>query len=274
MSKHPTSRPDSPGGQSFTANPTDQARTYQANQNQTINEHHHYMPRGSLKAGVAWSLAGATVLALGVFVGVDLWERHTAVDAAPASDAKASKPSASSTPSAALKPPGVVSSSPSPSRAPTQQEPKAPASNPAPSVSASRPPSNPATSCTGWTDSGVSRVQVKACGRIEGDSLYMNAEWRTTSGHALVDVYIWLEDATGKEVVYPGTSVKNGMASHRMPAWPTPQDRQQWAEYEVRKSLVHGELYQVSVSVREQDGDPPQIFSPAVQGRQLGIVYT
>ncbi|MER6063585.1 hypothetical protein ABT167_20820 [Streptomyces sp. NPDC001792] len=105
------------------------------------------------------------------------------------------------------------------------------------------------------------------------DRLYMNAEWRTTSGSALVDVYIWLEDATGQEVVYPGTSMPNGMPSYNMAAWPTPQIHPQWKEYPVGKALVHGEKYQVSVSVREQGGAKPNIFSPAVQGNQLGIVY-
>ncbi|AWW37882.1 hypothetical protein [Streptomyces cadmiisoli] len=116
-------------------------------------------------------------------------------------------------------------------------------------------------------------MQVKACSRIENDHLYMNAEWRTTSGSALVDVYIWLEDAAGKEVVYPGTSMPNGMPSYNMAAWQTPQIHPQWKEYKVGKALAHGEKYQVSVSVRERGGAKPNIFSPTVVGHQLGVVY-
>lgn len=83
MTEKSDSSTSSPGRQSFTATPTDQARTYQAGGDQTITEHHHHTPRGSLKAGMAWSLAGMTILALGTFVGVDMWQRHTASTAAP-----------------------------------------------------------------------------------------------------------------------------------------------------------------------------------------------
>ncbi|AVH57491.1 MULTISPECIES: hypothetical protein [Streptomyces] len=140
------------------------------------------------------------------------------------------------------------------------------------SASPSGPPPNPATHCTSWRDSGVSRLKVKSCARITDGRLYMNAEWRTTSGSALVDVYIWLEDAN-KEVVYPGTSLPNGMPSCNMAAWPTPRTNAQWKEYEVGKPLVHGEKYEVCVSVQEQGGPKPNIAGAATQGRQLGIVY-
>lgn len=275
MTGQTTSPPDPPGGQSFTAAPTDRARTYQTGRDQTINEHHHYAPRGSLKTGMAWSLAGAAILALGAFVGVDLWEKqHGAAGASPAGDAKAPDSLPSAPPSTSPEPSGTVSPSALPSGEQSQPESAAPASHPTPSASTSGPPPNPATSCTGWKESGVSRVQVKACGRIANDRLYMSAEWRTTSGSALVDVYIWLEDATGSEVVYPGTSMRHGMPSYNMAAWPTPQTKEQWKEYPVGEPLQHGELYQVSVSVMEKGGAKPNINNPAVKGHQLGIVYT
>lgn len=274
MTKNPDSPMSPTGGQSFSATPTDQARTYQASRDQTINEHHHYAPRVSKKIRMAWSLAGVTILALGSLVGVDAWQRHTATDAKPAADAKAPQPSASSRPSTTPEASGmVVSTSPSPSKAQVQPEPTAPAPSPPPSASASGPPPNPAERCTGWNDSSVPRVQVKACSRFENDRLYMIAEWRTTSGPALVDVYLWLEDAQGKEVVYPGASVKNGLASHSMPAWPTPKNKEQWKEYPVGAALLPGELYQVCVSVQEKGGPKPDIFSPNVKGYQLGVVY-
>ncbi|WP_158771582.1 hypothetical protein [Streptomyces sp. NRRL S-340] len=282
MTRQPASPAEPSGGQSFTAKPSDQARTYQASRDQTINEHHHYAPPRSLKMRVAWSLAGVTVLVLGGLVGIDLWERHSAVDTAPVGDAKApavtvsASPSASPTPSATPEPSGKATADTSSmpvSGAPAQRAEQEPAPSPKASESAAALLPDPATRCTGWRDSGADRVQVKACGRVDGGHLYMSAEWRTTSGHALVDVYMWLADHTGRTVVYPGASAPNGMAAYGLPAWPTPKDGPQWKEYEVRKPLVPGEKYEVSVSVREAGGPAPKIFNPAVQGYQFGIVY-
>ncbi|MFJ8010709.1 hypothetical protein [Streptomyces fagopyri] len=269
----------SPGRQSFTAAPTDQARTYQAGGDQTITEHHHHTPRGSLKAGMVWSLAGMTTLALGTFVGVDMWQRHPASTAAPAGDAKAPISSASFTPSTSpilsATPSGTASSSPRPGKAVAQQGPAAASPDPTPSTSASTPAPNPATYCTEWNDAGFSHVQVKACGRNWNGSLYMNAEWRTTAGSELLDVYLWLENATGTKVAYPGTSLPNGMPYHQMAAWPKPRTYPQWKEAEVGKDLLaHSEKYQVCVAVRKKNGTAPAIFSPPVQAFRIGIVYT
>ncbi|MFI2202768.1 hypothetical protein ACH47Z_18700 [Streptomyces sp. NPDC020192] len=38
--------------------------------------------------------------------------------------------------------------------------------------------------------------------------------------------------------------------------------------------LEHGQLYQVCVSVQEQDGPKPVVASRNVKGRELGIIYT
>ncbi|MDQ0992005.1 hypothetical protein [Streptomyces sp. V3I7] len=262
-----------PSRQSFSATPTEQARAYQTGRDQTINEHHHYAPRRSLRSGIAWSLAGATILALGAVAGADLWERHTAADAAPASDAKTQGSlSPSPTPSTTAKPTSKASPSPAPT-APRGEQP-APAAT-TPSTSPSGPLRNPATSCTSWHDAGFSRVQVKPCMRIGDDgALYMIAEWRTTSGSAMVDVYVWLEDATGTTVVYPGASVQNGMAALNVTASPTPGTGQQWREFKVGKPLDHGEKYQVSVSVKEHGAPGPGIAGPGTKGFQLPVVYS
>ncbi|MFJ7064186.1 hypothetical protein [Streptomyces sp. NPDC101115] len=67
MTEPSASPPDTPGGQSFTATSSDRGRSYQSGGNQTIKEHHHYAPRRSRKATVAWVLAGAMVLAPSAF---------------------------------------------------------------------------------------------------------------------------------------------------------------------------------------------------------------
>jgi hypothetical protein len=275
MTENPDSPPDRSGSPSFTATSTDQARTYQASRDQTINEHHHYTPRDSLRTGMAWSLAGVTVLTLGAFVGVDLWQRHTAADTTPVGDAKAPAFSTASTPSATPKQSGTAPESPPPARPPVQRHSTAPTAGPTPSASASALPANPNSCTSKWSDPGVARVQVRPCGRVENGHLYAGAEWRTTSSHALVDIYIWLEDAKGTTVVYPGKTMEYGMPYFNMAAWPEPQIHQQWKEFEVGPVLEHGELYQVCVEVREHgDTDKPNISSPAVKGFQYGILYT
>lgn len=102
----------------------------------------------------------------------------------------------------------------------------------------------------------------------------MNAEWRTTTGSELLDVYLWLEDATGTKVVYPGTSLPNGMPYHQMAAWPKPRTYPQWKEAEVGKDLLtHGEKYQVCVAVRKRTAPHPRSSVPLYRptGSELSI---
>ncbi|WBO64920.1 hypothetical protein [Streptomyces camelliae] len=271
MTDQPPQRPEKPTGQSFTATPADSARTYQTARDQTINEHnehhHHYAPRTSLRTGVAWSVAGAVIVAMGAFVGVDLWDRHTAAhtdsDAAVAGDTTTTRTPPSPSPSL----------TPSPSTTPTASgtEPAAPAAS-TPAVSASGALPNPAHRCSALKPTYVPNVQAKSCVRIADGRLYMNAEWRATSGHALVDVYLWLEDGTSTQVVYPATGVPREAAGQE--AWPTPRTERQWTEFAVDKDLVQGVKYNVSVSVWPEGSGPPNIGSPKVTGTQQWIIYS
>ncbi|MGW5607978.1 hypothetical protein ACWEWI_18130 [Streptomyces sp. NPDC003753] len=262
MTGQTTPPPDRPAGQSFSATPSDQARTYQTGRDQTIHEHHHYASRGSLRAGLAWSLAGGLILALGAFVGVDLWERHTASDAAPAGDAETSShaPSRSTVP--------TRSGSPSPSATATATTETA-----APGASQPALPGNPAQGCTGWRSTDASDVLVKPCARIQGGRLYMIAEWRTTSGSKSVDVYLWLRDSSGRTTVFPGTDEAHGKVFPALPAWPTPQSREQWVEAAVDTDLTHGARYEVCVTVTDRGAPAPKIYNSKVYGRQYQVTY-
>ncbi|MFI9604311.1 hypothetical protein ACIHCX_31435 [Streptomyces sp. NPDC052043] len=282
---------DHPGkpSQSFAATPTDQARTYQTGRDQTIHEHHHYPPMpvapapasapGSAKAGLTWSLVGAVILALGALVGVDLWERHKAADAGLVGEVATPVVTAS-----AEEKPSSKGPSPSPSRSTVRsvsteqalsESTEKAAEPPAPAQSASQPgpPPNPAQGCGPWRTADVSGVEIRSCGRVDGDRLYMIAEWRTTSGFQLVDVYLWLKDASGNEVVYPDSQSQKGKMFPSKEAWPTPHTHPQWQEYEVRQDLVHREKYQVCVTVRAEGGPGPKIYNPETKGVQYGITY-
>ncbi|WP_399089733.1 hypothetical protein ACGH2B_16875 [Streptomyces sp. BBFR2] len=285
----PAEPPQPPPGQpstptaSFTAHATDQARTYQAGRD--LHEHHHYppsppapaRPNRPVPAGVTWSLVTAAILALGTVTGVVLWERHKTPATGPAT---ATGPTGTTTPAS----PTATTPRPSPSPdrptgAPTTptatptERPAAPAASTDPADSGPVP--NPAAgNCRSWTTSPQAPgVQVRSCARREGDRLYMVGEWRTTSGHALVDVYLWLEDSA-KKVVYPGPDKRSGIGFHAMPAYPTPRDdAPQWREIEVRQDLVRGERYQVCAYVITADGPAPEAASPGTTGLQYGITY-
>ncbi|MFF8915070.1 hypothetical protein ACF08M_17560 [Streptomyces sp. NPDC015032] len=282
MTGQPQPPPNRPGDQadrpaerstSFSAAPADRARTYQTGRDQNIHEHHHYAPaaapapsRGAVKAGVTWSLATIVVLGIGAVVGVDLWQRHT--DSDTASLGEAALPSV--TASAPSKQPRSPSPTPTPSTSRTKTAPPAPVPNP----SRPGPPPNPAgKNCGRWNTTTVPRVEVRACGRVEDDRLYMIAEWRTTSGPELVDVYLWLKDNTGRSVVYPEQGSPTGIGFHAMAAWPTPRDKPQWQEWEIRRDLIHGASYEVCVSVTEKNGPAPKIYNPAVSGFQHRVIY-
>ncbi|AXE78781.1 hypothetical protein [Streptomyces atratus] len=287
MTGQPQTPPNQPGdaadrpaerSTSFTATPADRARTYQTGRDQNIHEHHHYAPaalptapaptRGTLKSGVTWSLAAVVILALGAVVGVDLWQRHTAQDTGPAGETAAPPVTASASSDRPRSP------SPSPTPPASKAKPNPPAPAPAPSPSQSGPPPNPAgENCGRWNTTKVPRTEVRACGRVEDDRFYMIAEWRTTSGSALVDVYLWLKDSTGKSVIYPEQGSPTGIGFHAMAAWPTPQDKPQWKEWEVRRDLVHGASYEVCVSVTERNGAGPSIYNPTVSGFQYRLIY-
>ncbi|MEU9617657.1 hypothetical protein [Streptomyces sp. NPDC048155] len=89
-------------------------------------------------------------------------------------------------------------------------------------------PPNPAQENYGrWNTTKVPRVEVRACGRVEDDRLYVIAEWRTTSGPGPVDVHLWLKDNTGRSVVYSEQGSPTGIGFHAMAAWPTPHDKPQ-----------------------------------------------
>ncbi|MGW1463393.1 hypothetical protein ACWCPT_03420 [Streptomyces sp. NPDC002308] len=284
MSKHARPAPEEPGepstsaapathATSLTATSSDQGRAYQANRDQTINEqhHHHYAPRSSLKTNLTWSLVGVVILALGGIAAIDLWDRHTGTDAATGGDAKtvaSLSPSATPTPA----PTATASASPSPSAAKAEEAAVAPSVAPT-TPSAAVPPPNPLTSCTSWRDTNVGTVQVKPCFRIEGGHLYIGAEWRTTSGSALADVYVWLENDAA-EVVYPAASIRYGMSSHRDVAWEVPKDKQQWVQYEVEGQLNHGDTYEVCVRVLEPGTNPSEVAKPDVTGFQIEAKFT
>ncbi|MEU9207852.1 hypothetical protein AB0D27_07855 [Streptomyces sp. NPDC048415] len=266
---------------SFTAAPANQARTYQTGRDQNIHEHqHHYYPtpaspppaRGSVRAGVAWSLAGAMILALGAFVGVDLWERHTASDATPAGDVGTPHTLPAKTPGSPR-----ASRSPSPSGSPrvtasastSQEKTAAPAT-----ASASGQPPRPTSGCGPWkTPDSYPNVQFHACGRIVGDRLYMIAEWRSISDSELVDVYLWLKDSTGDQLVYPVSQYPNGRREDSIQSWPTPRTDRQWREFPVLTPLAHGTTYQVCVKVLPGGATGPKISNPQEDGFQYGIKY-
>ncbi|GAA3191120.1 MULTISPECIES: hypothetical protein [Streptomyces] len=283
---HPD-RPPTPTT-SFTATPTDQARTYQTGRDQTIHEqhHHHYAPtpppasdrpKRPMTVGVTWSLVTAAVLALGAVAGVVLWERHKASTTDPAAATGPTGTTAPATPPATPQPspsPDAASSAPPTPTAKPTQRPAAPAASTVPDHSGPVP--NPAADrCRPWTTtSQAPGVQVRSCARLDGGRLYLAGEWRTASGHALVDVYLWLEDATGNEVIYPGPDKPNGEGFHSMPAYPEPRDdAPQWREVEVRHDLVPGKKYQVCIYVTTAGSPRPNIGSPKTTGLQYAVTY-
>ncbi|WP_217553172.1 hypothetical protein [Streptomyces sp. GbtcB6] len=265
--------PEPPPGQSFSATPKDSARAYQTGGNQTINEHHHYAPRRSLRSALAWSVSGALLVALGAVVGVDLWERHTtatdaAKDAGPVADGKAPTGSPTASPS-----PGA--SSPRPSSTPTSVGKVAKGADTETSAAVatpSGPPTDGTLTCSGWKTTDVGDIQIERCGRVVGDDLYISARWRTTSGSARADIYVWLEDSN-KQVVYPGASAEHGVPSYNAEAWPTPHTARQWAEYKVQGALVHGSEYTVCVSVMPRGAAGPDIASTNVAGYTEPVTY-
>ncbi|MGW2841382.1 hypothetical protein ACWCWD_26735 [Streptomyces sp. NPDC001493] len=132
---------------------------------------------------------------------------------------------------------------------------------------------NPMDNCRAWTDTGVTHVQVKPCYRVGDDGhLYIGAEWRTTTGNERVDVYVWLEDATGDELVYPAAST-GALGYHNMSVWKVPTDDEQWREARVGKELKHGEKYEVCVSVVEPGDTHPSTTVPGLRGFQEGVVF-
>lgn len=100
----------------------------------------------------------------------------------------------------------------------------------------------------------------------------MIGEWRTASGTALVDVFLWLEDGAGEKVVYP--NAPRGKAFHGMGAYPADAPNKQWIEWEIRSDLVRRATYQVCVSVLPKgSGDGPNIQNADVKGLQVGFEY-
>ena len=100
----------------------------------------------------------------------------------------------------------------------------------------------------------------------------MIAEWRTTSGTGLVDIYLWLEDSVGEKVIYPNTT--SAKKWHGMGAYPADAPNKQWVEQEIRTNLQRGTTYEVCLSVRpEGSGDGPAIQSPGVKGVQKAFEY-
>lgn len=265
----PSARP------SFTSEPSGHGRAYQTGGNQSIHEHHHYAPatppvppHRPMRAAVTWSLITAVVLALGAVVGVDLWQRNTGKDADPTARA-GSQPT-----TAASSSPAPADASPDPTR-PTSPEPKG--AEPTPSrEDPSRPPEgaapNPAQGrCGPWKTTDVTGVQARACGRVDDGRLYMIGEWRSTSGSAELDLYLWLRDSTGKETIYPDTGSAKQFTS--LSASSAPGTAEQWREWEVRKDLVHGAKYEVCVSVYPPGSNRPSITNANVSGYQYGLVY-
>ncbi|WP_409472336.1 hypothetical protein [Streptomyces sp. HC307] len=218
---------------------------------------------------MTWLLVAAVILALGAVVGVEMWDRQRKSEADPTVDAGLSATASTSAS------PTVSSPSPSPSVVPSVSEVASGAPDEPLSTAEPGPPANPAAAnCRPWaTTSTAPGVEVRSCARFVGDRLYIIGEWRTTSGSELVNVYLWLEDAAGQVVVYPGPQYPNGMGFHSMPAWPEPQQTPQWREVEVSQGLVHGERYQVCVYVTEEDATPPKISNPETKGIQYGIRY-
>ncbi|MEV4976537.1 hypothetical protein [Streptomyces scopuliridis] len=119
-------------------------------------------------------------------------------------------------------------------------------------------------------------MEARSCWRLDGDRAYMIGEWRATSGDALVDVFLWVEDRTGEEVVFP--NAPSGLAFHGegayLPATAEKLGKTQWKEWEIRSGLVSGNRYQVCVSVQPKgSGYGPAIQSPSVKGLQVAFDY-
>ncbi|MFG3123770.1 hypothetical protein ACGFYO_17380 [Streptomyces sp. NPDC048201] len=263
--------PETPDRQSFSASPADSARAYQTGRDQTINEHtehhhHHYAPRGAVRTGIVWSVAGALVVGLGAAVGVDLWDRHRAAETTTenAADSHVTPPAARTKKSTSPSPSQSHRPSTKPTK-PTEQQAAAAAPERTPS------PTAPSASCTDrWSPTAVPDVQVRPCARIEGGHVYMSAEWRTTSGHQTVDVHLWLE-GPGTTVAYPNTvSLPNGVLDPAREAATTPQR----TEFEVGTELEHGVKYEVCVSVTPAGGPGPKIAGAGVTGYQRGVVFS
>lgn len=287
MSKHARPAPEEPGDAStsatsagpsalttsLTATSSEQGRAYQANRDQTINEqhhqHHHYGPRSSLKAGLTWALASATILALGAFVGVDLLERHAGADASPPGDAH---PVASLSPSsAAPTPTGSATATASPSPTPSETAERQAAAPTAPQ--AMEPPPFPDNRCRAWTDTEVATVQFRSCSRMGDDGyMYIGAEWRTTSGHQRADIYVWLKDSTGAELVYPDVTM-GGLEKANADIWESPKSEQQWIEYKVDTELQHGVRYMLLAAVKKPGNEKPAFNVPEPRGFQMAADF-
>ncbi|MDX3247311.1 hypothetical protein [Streptomyces sp. ME18-1-4] len=297
MSERP-SGPEGTSPASFSSSPSDSGRAYQARGDQTINEYHYHgsappvqpsttapdrrKPVVSALTGSLAAMAVVTLLLMGAG-GTWLWLHSTSTadatseaggphSAAPNTPVP---PSASPSGSPSGSPPVSLSAVPSPTRSSTTV---ATSSSPSPKPEAvvdSTPTTapNPAAErdCRAWFDTGVGSVQARACSRLDGDRAYMIAEWRTTSGTASADVYLWLEDSA-ERVVFPNATYAKKSPS--VAAFPAGSPHQQWVEWEIRADLVHGTRYEICLGVQpEGSGNGPTIQSTNVDGHQVHLDY-
>lgn len=296
--RQPAPPSDDSAPTSFASTPSGAARAYQTGRDQSIHEHHHYAPpapptpaspptpspppRRPWRTALPWVIASAVVLVFAAAAGPELWQKHMldpgaagTTDVAHSADPRSSPTKQSPTPSRSPSTP-AAQTQPAPQRepAPAPANPSTvPSSAPSLTPAVGLPPNPAGDRCGPWRTPPVPRTEVRACARIDGDRLYMIGEWRATSGPAfLVDVHLWLEDSTGKSVVYPeGPSAKSFPAMRVDPGGS--EKNQQWKEWEVRADLVRGTTYEVSLSVLPNGSAGPDIRSPGVTGFQYGIKY-
>ncbi|MBC9731064.1 hypothetical protein [Streptomyces sp. TRM68367] len=112
-------------------------------------------------------------------------------------------------------------------------------------------------------------VQIRPCWRRDGSGIYMVGEWHATQGAELVDVYLWLKDASGT-AAYPASQA---LAYGGMGAYPANSSKQQWKQAEVGINLVQGAKYTVCLSVLPAGSAKPKITNSAVGGIQQSFTY-
>ncbi len=156
--------------------------------------------------------------------------------------------------------------SPSPSRTSAEPATTPPASGPAPASSSPAKNRSAADQCTSWRAiDTVPGVEARPCWRRDGDTVYMVAQWRADR-QTHIDVYLWLKDAAGEQIVY--AHGKEPWGWYQMNT--TDSSR---CQYPVGVALKPGTAYNVSLSVKPHPSDPPNITNPAVDGFQMKFEY-
>lgn len=286
-----TERPSAPEGPgpsgSFNSSPSDTGRAYQAGGNQNFHEHHYHGPvthpaptvadrpaRGRLAQ--LWLASVAVVLLVATASGGTwLWLRSTSSSASTAGEDKSPHPAAPPAPRSSSASPSAKTQPATPKASATAEPstpPEEPISDTQSSATASAAPQNPADprNCRAWyTLPDMPNVQIRPCWRRDGSRIHMVGEWRATQGAELVDVYLWLKDASGT-AVYPASQA---LAYPGMGAYPANSPKQQWKQAEVGINLVQGAKYTVCLSVLPTGSAKPKITNSAVGGIQQSFTY-